>query len=121
MIHTHTRAGTAVSALADGLLPLSQTAIRFSAILLTTTTKGRRSTGVSASAWWRTLASECHDPAQSRAIGMRAHIPQAFNLIFWLEQACKIQIDILSCGRALHVPRTRWCGARPTPCGRRSR
>ena len=31
-------------------------------------------------------------------------IPQAFNLIYWLEQACKIQIDILSCGRALHVP-----------------
>ena len=30
-------------------------------------------------------------------------IPQAFNLIYWLEQACKIQIDILSCGRALHA------------------
>ena len=29
VIHTHTRAGTAVSALADGLLPLSQTAMRF--------------------------------------------------------------------------------------------
>jgi len=31
-------------------------------------------------------------------------IPQAFNLIYWLEQACKIQIDILSCNRPLHVP-----------------
>src|SRR5262249_7623740 len=31
-------------------------------------------------------------------------IPQAFNLIYWLEQACKIQIDILTCGRALNVP-----------------
>src|SRR2546430_5341084 len=29
VIHTHTRAGTAVSALADGLMPLSQTAMRF--------------------------------------------------------------------------------------------
>ena len=31
-------------------------------------------------------------------------IPQAFNLIYWLEQACKIQIDVLSCGRPLHLP-----------------
>ncbi len=31
-------------------------------------------------------------------------IPQAFNLIYWLEQACRIQIDILACGRPLHVP-----------------
>ena len=31
-------------------------------------------------------------------------IPQAFNLIYWLEQACKIQVDILSCGRPLHMP-----------------
>jgi ribulose-5-phosphate 4-epimerase/fuculose-1-phosphate aldolase len=29
VIHTHTRAGTAVSALAEGLMPLSQTAMRF--------------------------------------------------------------------------------------------
>ena len=29
VLHTHTRAGTAVSALAEGLLPLSQTAMRF--------------------------------------------------------------------------------------------
>jgi ribulose-5-phosphate 4-epimerase/fuculose-1-phosphate aldolase len=31
-------------------------------------------------------------------------IPQAFNLIYWLEQACKIQIDILACNRPLRVP-----------------
>ena len=33
-------------------------------------------------------------------------IPQAFNLIYWLEQACKIQVDILSCNRPLHLPTT---------------
>jgi hypothetical protein len=31
-------------------------------------------------------------------------IPQAFNLIYWLEQACRIQIDILSCSRPLKLP-----------------
>jgi hypothetical protein len=30
--------------------------------------------------------------------------PRFLNAIYWREQACKSQIDILSCGRALHVP-----------------
>ena len=29
-------------------------------------------------------------------------IAQAFNLIYWLEQACRIQVQTLSCNRALH-------------------
>jgi ribulose-5-phosphate 4-epimerase/fuculose-1-phosphate aldolase len=30
-------------------------------------------------------------------------IPQAFNLIYWLEQSCRIQVDLLSCQRPLHA------------------
>ena len=50
-------------------------------------------------------------------------IPQAFNLIYWLEQACKIQIDILSCGRRAACAAARGGGrARRTRFrGRRSR
>jgi ribulose-5-phosphate 4-epimerase/fuculose-1-phosphate aldolase len=105
VIHTHTRAGTAVSALADGLLPLSQTAMRFIGHLAyhdyegPAFNRGERE---------RLVA----DLGVKNAMILRNHgllvcaptIPQAFNLIYWLEQACKIQIDILSCGRALHVP-----------------
>jgi hypothetical protein len=29
-------------------------------------------------------------------------IPQAFNLIYWLEQACRIQVQTLTCQRPLH-------------------
>src|SRR5262249_60945690 len=29
-------------------------------------------------------------------------IPQAFNMIYWLEQACRIQVQLLSCQRPLH-------------------
>ena len=29
-------------------------------------------------------------------------IPQAFNLIYWLEQACRIQVQTLACQRPLH-------------------
>ena len=105
VIHTHTRAGTAVSALADGLMPLSQTAMRFAGHLAyhdyegPAFNRGERE---------RLVA----DLGNKNAMILRNHgllvcapsIPQAFNLIYWLEQACKIQIDILSCGRALHVP-----------------
>jgi ribulose-5-phosphate 4-epimerase/fuculose-1-phosphate aldolase len=30
-------------------------------------------------------------------------IPQAFNVMYWLEQACRIQVQVLSCQRALHA------------------
>jgi ribulose-5-phosphate 4-epimerase/fuculose-1-phosphate aldolase len=104
VIHTHTRAGTAVSALADGLMPLSQTAMRFAGHLAyhdyegPAFNRGERD---------RLVA----DLGDKNAMILRNHgllvcapsIPQAFNLIYWLEQACKIQIDILSCGRPLHV------------------
>ena len=52
------------------------------------------------------------DLADRNAMILRNHgllvcaptIPQAFNLIYWLEQACKIQVDILSCNRPLQIP-----------------
>jgi ribulose-5-phosphate 4-epimerase/fuculose-1-phosphate aldolase len=105
VIHTHTRAGAAVSALAEGLLPLSQTAMRFAGQLAyhdyegPAFNRGERE---------RLVA----DLGQKNGIILRNHgllvcapsIAQAFNLIYWLEQACRIQIDILSCNRPLHVP-----------------
>jgi ribulose-5-phosphate 4-epimerase/fuculose-1-phosphate aldolase len=105
VIHTHTRAGTAVSALAEGLMPLSQTAMRFAGHVAyhdyegPAFNRGERD---------RLVA----DLGDKNAMILRNHgllvcaptIPQAFNLIYWLEQACKIQIDILACGRPLHVP-----------------
>ena len=44
VIHTHTRAGMAVAATEEALLPLSQTAMRFHGPWDTTTTKARCST-----------------------------------------------------------------------------
>ena len=105
VIHTHTRAGTAVSALAEGLMPLSQTAMRFAGHVAyheyegPAFNRGERE---------RLVA----DLGDKNAMILRNHgllvcapsIPQAFNLIYWLEQACKIQIDILACNRPLRVP-----------------
>jgi ribulose-5-phosphate 4-epimerase/fuculose-1-phosphate aldolase len=105
VIHTHTRAGTAVSALAEGLMPLSQTAMRFAGHVAyheyegPAFNRGERDRLVG-------------DLGDKNAMILRNHgllvcapsIPQAFNLIYWLEQACKIQIDILSCNRPLRMP-----------------
>src|SRR5215475_6773746 len=110
VIHTHTRAGTAVSALADGLLPLSQTAMRFAGHLAyhdyegPAFNRGERE---------RLVA----DLGDKNAMILRNHgllvcapsVPQAFNLIYWLEQACRIQVDILACNRPLHLPPTQVC------------
>lgn len=104
VIHTHTPAGIAVSAMEDGLLPLSQTAMRFHGALAYHDYEGpafnRGEKG-------RLVA---HLGRQSAMI-LRNHgllvcapsIPQAFNLIYWLEQACRIQVQILSCQRPLHA------------------
>ncbi len=105
VIHTHTRAGIAVSALREGLLPLSQTAMRFHGHLAyhdyegPAFNRGERD---------RLVA----DLGTRNAMILRNHgllacgpsIPQAFNLIYWLENACRIQVDVLACNRPLHVP-----------------
>jgi ribulose-5-phosphate 4-epimerase/fuculose-1-phosphate aldolase len=105
VIHTHTRAGIAVSAMQEGLLPLSQTAMRFHGHLAyhdyegPAFNRGERD---------RLVA----DLGARNAMILRNHgllacgpsIPQAFNLIYWLENACRIQVDTLACNRPLHVP-----------------
>ena len=103
VIHTHSAAGIAVSAMAEGLLPLSQTAMRFHGHLAYHDYEGpafnRGEKG--------RLVAHLGDRS---AMILRNHgllvcapsIPQAFNLIYWLEQACRIQVQILSCNRPPH-------------------
>ena len=103
VIHTHTPAGISVSAMEEGLLPLSQTAMRFHGHLAYHDYEGpafnRGEKG-------RLVAHL----GERNAMILRNHgllvcapsVPQAFNLIYWLEQACRIQVQILSCNRALH-------------------
>jgi ribulose-5-phosphate 4-epimerase/fuculose-1-phosphate aldolase len=104
VIHTHTRAGISVSALEEGLLPLSQTAMRFHGKVAYHDYEGP--------AFDRGEKGRLVEHLGGRsAMILRNHgllvcapsIPQAFNLIYWLEQACRIQVDLLSCQRPLHV------------------
>ncbi len=103
VIHTHTRAGIAVSALAEGVMPLSQTAMRFHGHLAYHDYEGP--------AFNRGEKERLvRDLGQRNAMVLHNHgllacgpsIPQAFNLIYWLENACRIQVDVLACSRPLH-------------------
>src|SRR5690606_23532733 len=94
VIHTHTRAGMAVSAMADGLLPLTQTAMRF---------HGRigyheyESVAIDLDEQDRLVADLGHHDAMIlRNHGLLAVGPsaaQAFNTMYWLEMACRAQVD----------------------------
>jgi ribulose-5-phosphate 4-epimerase/fuculose-1-phosphate aldolase len=105
VMHTHTRAGMGVSALKEGILPLTQTAMRFyNAIGFhdyeePTVDFNERDRLV-------------RDIGQHSALILRNHgliacgptVPDAWNLMYWLESACKVQMDVLATGREVTVP-----------------
>ena len=103
IIHTHTRAGVAVSGLEEGLMPLSQTAMRFHGHVAYHDYEGP--------AFDRGEKGRLVEHlGQRNALILRNHglltcgpsIPQCFNLMFFLENACRIQVDMLGCSRTLH-------------------
>ena len=101
VIHTHTRAGTAVSALAEGLLPLSQTAMRFHGHLAYHDYEGPAFNRGEKERLVRDLGHRNAMILHNHGLlACGPSIPQAFNLIYWLESACRIQVDILGCNRA---------------------
>jgi ribulose-5-phosphate 4-epimerase/fuculose-1-phosphate aldolase len=107
VLHTHSRAGMAVSALKCGLLPLTQTSMRFSESVAyhdyeytAVDPQGRAK-----------LAS---DLGRAEAIILRNHgllvasasIPRAFNAMYYLENACRAQVDAMSCNTEINMPST---------------
>lgn len=99
VIHTHTRAGMAVAAMKCGLLPISQTGSRFHGHIA-----------------YHDFEGPAIDPAEQQrlvsdlgnhnAMVLRNHgllvcgasIPQAFNLMYQLELACRAQVDAMAGG-----------------------
>jgi ribulose-5-phosphate 4-epimerase/fuculose-1-phosphate aldolase len=104
VIHTHSIAGMAVSAMKCGLLPLAQTSMRFAKIayhdyegvVLDLDEQARLV---------RDLGG--HDGMILRNHGLLtvgASIAEAFNSMFRLERACQVQVAALSCNTELSVP-----------------
>ena len=98
VIHSHTRAGIAVSAMPDGLLPLSQHA----GFVLGTLSSHPYQDSTAVADEGALLAS---DLGQNYAMLLQNHgllvvgrtAAEAFAYHYYLEMACKIQVDILSC------------------------
>ncbi|HEY0525970.1 MAG TPA: class II aldolase/adducin family protein [Stellaceae bacterium] len=105
VLHTHTRAGIAVSCMEEGLLPLNQHALLlygwlayhdYEGIVLDTTEQER-------------LVADLGD---KRALILRNHglltvgrtIPEAFEVMYYLDKACGVQLDLLATGRPLRMP-----------------
>ncbi|WP_349607217.1 class II aldolase/adducin family protein [Cupriavidus sp. DF5525] len=99
VIHTHTRAGMAVSAMRCGLLPVTQTASRFHGHLGYHEFEGP---AVDLAEQARLVA----DLGPHNAMILRNHgllvcgssVPQAFNLMYQLEMACRAQVDAMAAG-----------------------
>lgn len=104
VIHTHTRAGMAVSSMACGLLPLTQSAMRFHDIAY----HDYEGPAVDLAEQARLV----HDLGSANAMVLRNHgllvagatVAQAFNALYWLEMACRAQVDAMASGAELHVP-----------------
>ncbi|NKC33434.1 class II aldolase/adducin family protein [Falsiroseomonas selenitidurans] len=105
VLHTHTRAGMAVAAMKCGLLPLSQTSIRFVGHLGYHDYEGP---AVDLSERERIVADlGPHDALIFRNHGLLtcgATLQQAFNTMYQLEMSCRAQVDAMNSRTELLVP-----------------
>jgi len=104
IIHTHTIAGMAVSAMKIGLMPLAQTAMRFLEIGY----HDYEGVAIEMDEQERLV----RDLGDREAMILRNHgllvvaasIPQAFDNIFRLERACQLQVATLACNTEISLP-----------------
>lgn len=105
IIHSHSRAGVAVSAMKDGLLPLSLQGMRFSGHI---GYHGCEGTVVH----MEERATLVQDLGNHNVMMLRNHgliacgpsIAEAFNTHYMLDQACKIQVDAMGSGAEIVMP-----------------
>jgi len=108
VLHTHTQAGMAIGALADGLLPLTQHAMQFHGRIGYHDYEGL----VTRPEEQERLAAAL---GQHKALVLRNHglvtagasVAEAFYLMWRLEKACRAQVDILATGREIVLPEMR--------------
>ena len=98
-MHTHTRAGVAVSSLEEGLLPLNQIALQFHGRLSYHDYEG---IALDLDERERLVASLGSNPAlilrNHGLLTTGASAAEMFNNMFYLERACDIQVATLSMG-----------------------
>jgi ribulose-5-phosphate 4-epimerase/fuculose-1-phosphate aldolase len=104
IIHTHTLAGMAVSAMKCGILPIAQSSMRFSDIAY------HDYEGIALRLDERERLVQ--NLGNREAMVLRNHglltvapsIPECFNNMYRLERACQLQVTALSCNTELQMP-----------------
>ena len=105
VLHTHTRAGMAVAAMKCGLLPLSQTAIRFVGHIGYHDYEGPAVDLAERERLVRDLGP--HDAMIMKNHGLLscgATTQQAFNTMYQLELSCRAQVDAMAARTELELP-----------------
>jgi ribulose-5-phosphate 4-epimerase/fuculose-1-phosphate aldolase len=105
VIHTHTSAGMAVSAMKCGLLPLTQTSIRFVEHIGYHDYEGPATDLDERERLVRDLGA--HDAMILRSHGLLTcgpTIQQAFNTMYQLEMSCRAQVDAMAARTELVIP-----------------
>lgn len=105
VIHTHSRAGTAISALKEGLIPVNQGGFQFHNRIAYHDYEGF---ALDEEERKRLVA----DLGAKRVMILRNHglltagrsVAEAFRLIYYLEQACQLRLDALQTGREINLP-----------------
>jgi ribulose-5-phosphate 4-epimerase/fuculose-1-phosphate aldolase len=106
VLHTHTRAGMAVASMKCGLLPLTQTGIRFVGHLGYHDYEGPATDLAERERLVRDLGP--HDAMILKNHGLLtcgATIQQAFNTMYQLELACRAQVDAMASRTELDFPK----------------
>lgn len=105
VIHTHTRAGMTVSCMAQGLLPLTQTAMRFHGVCgycdfdSPVVELNQQDGLVQALADNEVLILRNHG-----LLAVGASVSEAFNRMYFLEMACRVQADVMASRAEVLVP-----------------
>ena len=105
VLHTHTRAGMAVSAMPEGLLPMTQTSIRFVGHIGYHDYEGPAVDLGERERLVRDLGA--HDAMILRNHGLLtcgATVQQAFNTMYQLEWSCRAQVDAMVSGKTPVLP-----------------
>ena len=105
VLHSHTRAGMAVSCMREGLLPLTQQANEINGFvcyhkydLATNNEEECRLLGESMADNWLMIMHNHGLLSAGRTVG------EAFYFLYQLENACKVQVDVMACGGDPIVP-----------------
>ncbi|MBS38758.1 MAG: class II aldolase [Thiotrichales bacterium] len=110
VMHTHTRAGVAVSTLECGLLPISQFALRFHGKVGYHDYEGATLVPGERERLQQSMAE--HDVLILRNHGLITlgdSVAEAFDRMYSLNNACQVQVDALQTGKPLVEPSTAVC------------